>query len=318
MQKELLLRNKMKRFKCGLSSDVYLYILNAGEITPTQMPAPLVKTSYVQPTNEDVEVTIEGWDVAVFKFFRIDGGLWQDYINPIIMKVNGIIEAQGSDQDGNKSIIGKLEISNIDKIPPSSPIIGSTDGWTNALAVPVTITAGTDGASGVAKEGITTITARCVDNAGNISLITSKVVKIDKVPERIKITADNPHILKVGMTKQLTVKAYFNKGFDTDDYKNVIWTSSNPSIVKVDVNGLLTAVGHGKVWITATDVTNSKISDKSLVISFDEKKIRDRIEDKIKDFFKGLWDRNNDRDKDDLDDDDVKMVIEKFKDHFEK
>ena len=48
-------------------------------------------------------------------------------------------------------------------------------------------------------------------------------------------------IMKVGMENQLTVSS---------DYKDIVWESDDPEIATVDENGLVTAVGAGKVMIT--------------------------------------------------------------------
>lgn len=55
--------------------------------------------------------------------------------------------------------------------------------------------------------------------------------------------------MKVGMTKQLTATVYPNKDKVN---KEVSWSSDNDGVVKVDSNGMLTAVGKGTANVTVT------------------------------------------------------------------
>lgn len=80
--------------------------------------------------------------------------------------------------------------------------------------------------------------------------------------DTIEITPDvDIDILKVGMTNQLAVQ---------DDYMNVVWESDHPEIATVDENGLVEAVGAGKVTITVTAEKQFKDTISFKVVS-DEK-----------------------------------------------
>jgi LPXTG-motif cell wall-anchored protein len=101
-------------------------------------------------------------------------------------------------------------------------------------------------------EGKTTITATC----GSISKTVT--VTVTEIPlESISIDKKNLE-LNPGDTDTLTV--LFNPENTTDPTKPITWTSSNESIVKVNSDGTITAVGEGKVTITA------KVGDKSTTI----------------------------------------------------
>lgn len=104
----------------------------------------------------------------------------------------------------------------VDKTNPTAPLISANEHWTNNN-VDVNIIAGTDSGSGVDKteyslsgattldwitietggnvtilnEGQTTVKARTIDKADNISTEVSKIIKIDKTKPKIKITIGN-------------------------------------------------------------------------------------------------------------------------------
>ena len=62
--------------------------------------------------------------------------------------------------------------------------------------------------------------------------------------DAIEIVSQNKSdILKVGMSDQLSV---------SNDYNSITWESNHPEIATVDENGLVKAVGEGKVTITVT------------------------------------------------------------------
>ena len=113
------------------------------------------------------------------------------------------ITARTIDNAGNMSSVSTRSVR-IDRTNPNVPTINANESWTNAANVPVTIVGGTDiGDSGVNRTeyslsgatisgwitysavfnitnaGETTISARTIDNAGNISTVSTKVVRID-------------------------------------------------------------------------------------------------------------------------------------------
>lgn len=59
--------------------------------------------------------------------------------------------------------------------------------------------------------------------------------------------------MKVGETAQLIVKAICSDNSETD---NILWISSNPSVVEVDQDGRLIAVAAGEVIITAQAIVD--------------------------------------------------------------
>jgi len=106
-------------------------------------------------------------------------------------------------QDGSGSVVWGYLLT-IDNTAPTTPTVTADSNWTKAASVPVTITSGTDAGAGVARTeyrlsgatvadwqeysagfaitaaGTTTIFARTTDNVGNVSLIGTRLVKIDR------------------------------------------------------------------------------------------------------------------------------------------
>lgn len=85
-----------------------------------------------------------------------------------------------------------------------------------------------------------------------VAIIYFSVVKT--LVERIEIVNDNG-TMYAGETKQLTAIVYPESATD----KSVVWESSNPSIISVDNNGLLTALQAGYADIKATAADGSMV-----------------------------------------------------------
>ena len=79
----------------------------------------------------------------------------------------------------------------------------------------------------------------------------SAIVKISVVPtpaETVSIEYNGPKSLRVGQTAQLSASVHPESATD----KSVIWTVQNPGVLSVSSDGLLTAVGLGESWVSAT------------------------------------------------------------------
>ena len=81
-----------------------------------------------------------------------------------------------------------------------------------------------------------------------------KEIITDFEPDEIEIIGEEA--IYVGYTMQLTCKAIPSKASNS-----VIWTSSNPEMVSVDENGLVTALKSGTVRIKATSKFNENVED---------------------------------------------------------
>lgn len=74
------------------------------------------------------------------------------------------------------------------------------------------------------------------------------------VPESIRATALKPALTQIGATSQMRVIGTLIDGSTMDLTSGELWTSyrsSNPAILTVDANGLVTAQGRGVAYITA-------------------------------------------------------------------
>ncbi|MEJ8554506.1 carboxypeptidase regulatory-like domain-containing protein [Tepidibacter sp. Z1-5] len=96
----------------------------------TKLSTPTFRYTPQTPTNGNVTVTINYQDNPKIKEYRVGkDGLWQTYNGPVAITENNTIEARGKDvYEGyeNESDIGRLEINNIDKTPPTATINYST------------------------------------------------------------------------------------------------------------------------------------------------------------------------------------------------
>ncbi|SFD65711.1 N-acetylneuraminic acid mutarotase [Paenibacillus catalpae] len=183
-------------------------------IDKTAPGAPSITPASGTWSNTDITVAIvSGTDTGGSGVSRTEYKLtgaatsnWTTYASPILIGAGGqtTVEARTIDNAGNISTSKSITLK-LDKTQPTAPTVTpGTTNWTNAASVRVTVTPGTDGGSGVARteyslsgaatldwttytgqvtvnaEGQTTLSARTVDNAGNVGPVTTSVVKIDR------------------------------------------------------------------------------------------------------------------------------------------
>ncbi|MDE5836640.1 MAG: Ig-like domain-containing protein, partial [Paramuribaculum sp.] len=74
-------------------------------------------------------------------------------------------------------------------------------------------------------------------------------VKVRNGTPVTKLNANGPLFLRIGETNQCRVT--FNEGKNIPDNTEVIWSSDNEDVIKIDENGNVTAIGEGTVLITA-------------------------------------------------------------------
>jgi len=87
---------------------------------------------------------------------------------------------------------------------------------------------------------------------GQITFTTNPPV----FPEALRVVASNPTLTSLGQTAQLRVTGILADGSELDLTPRSRWTvyrTSNPNIVTVDGDGLVTARGAGGVYITAVN-----------------------------------------------------------------
>lgn len=188
----------------GNVSDVSRLVVS--NIDRTGPDTPILVPDITEPTNKTVTVTVYYAEDSVVKEIRIGESDWSLYEGSVTVDRNAKIEARSMDEAGNISPIGRLIIENIDAILPTAPVITVSAEKTKAEPITAVITPGTDNESGVDRTefclegattsdwqeyldgkiieikniGTTTIYARTIDKAGNVSPVTSKSVVIDR------------------------------------------------------------------------------------------------------------------------------------------
>ena len=98
-----------------------------------------------------------------------------------------------------------------------------------------------------AKVGNTTVMATKDDVTSN----TVNVTVTDAVIDSIQVTPSPVNIAK-GQTRQLTARAMYSDGTDSDVTDSVTWASADTDTATVDAAGLLSAVEVGNTTLTAT------------------------------------------------------------------
>lgn len=112
--------------------------------------------------------------------------------------------------------------------------------------------------------GTTTLTGKTADGS-----VTLKVnVTVVGHSYDVKITSENK-TRKLNVGETLQVKATLGT---KDVTKNIIWTTTTPHILKIDQNGLVTAIGEGRgVILAKTTDTNNKRSYELMTTSVIDK-----------------------------------------------
>ncbi len=272
--------------KAGVSTEVFTGTLVIDKTGPADIP--IIIPSITVPTTENVVVDIGNFGDAAVKEYRIDGGEWLLYSEPIVIWSNCKIEARGLDEYGNQSTSGTIIIANIDKDSPAAPIIKlSDDDWTAASEVTVNIVDGIDAGSGAAKsqikignsewndyssqasisvEGITTVSARTIDNVGHVSKETIAQVRIDRtMPSIDRVYIENGEMYIVGSD---------NLGLHPNAYKYKLKSTANISNIEAIENtndsfklSLLIEAdrdlkNQSTSWLGSNKLSGIKLSDK--------------------------------------------------------
>jgi hypothetical protein len=164
---------------------------------------PELSAAPTAPTNGNVTVTIGYPAPAAVKEYRIGTGGWTLYTVPLVITTNATVYARCTDAMGGISRVLDLAVTNIDRVPPNTPVITAVPQYDTTGYVTVTISFPTDAAvkqyaSEIAGGAWVTCTgpiilwendiiyARCFDAAGNKSGVESiKVGNIITIKEGI-------------------------------------------------------------------------------------------------------------------------------------
>jgi len=209
--------------------------------------SPTITLSTENWTNQNVTATVSGGSdghSGVDRIeYRLNGGSWTTYSSALTITTEGIttVEARTVDKSGNTSSIVSKQ-AKIDKTAPPAPSITvSPSTWTNDVVTVIITTSGSDNISGIDRieyringgswqvysssfaitnEGITTIEARIIDKAGNISSTASKQAKIDKTPPTAPSITVNPSTWTNGtITVTITAGTDSFSGVNRTEYR---------------------------------------------------------------------------------------------------
>ena len=168
------------------------------DIIPPEAPTFVV--SETEPTNQDVVITAVFSEDSVLKQYSINNGEWQEYVQEVIMSVNGVVAFRGIDEAGNISDVVSYEVNNIDKVAPTLEISGNATDWTNQdVILTATVSDGIveyfDGTNWIIGDSLTVTENgnyqfRVTDEAGNVTEESVVVDKIDKVAPTLEISGN--------------------------------------------------------------------------------------------------------------------------------
>ncbi|MFS0840360.1 OmpL47-type beta-barrel domain-containing protein [Paenibacillus sp. 1P03SA] len=196
--------------KAGNASSVTTAVAKVDKTPPT---SPVIKGAGSAWTNQSASVTLtpgtdKGGSGVQRTEYKLTGSTvqdWTPYTGAIAVGSEGLttVHARTVDNVGHVSAESTADVS-IDKAPPTVPSVQpASAGWSKDN-VAVTVVPGTDAGSGVKRteyslsgastlgwtaytdpitvsaEGQTTVSARSVDEAGNIGLVATASVSIDK------------------------------------------------------------------------------------------------------------------------------------------
>ncbi|MED3575060.1 leucine-rich repeat protein [Cytobacillus praedii] len=209
----------------NISNENSIDVTNIDDVPPANAT---FHASTLEPTNEDVTVTITYPEDALLKEYKLGtGGTWTTYTNPIVLSSNTTVYARSKDEASNYSEETSLAINNIDKTPPANATFTLSNDQPTNNNVSVTIDYPNDSIVKqfkVGEDGVwtnytvpvilsenNTIFARSQDAVGNWSNETNIVItNIDKIaPTKPTITADK------STTTNLDVKVSITYSSDT-------------------------------------------------------------------------------------------------------
>ena len=184
--------------------EVPFVIANIDKTPPVK---PIASADITDPTPNPVTVSAEFSEDSVLCEYSMDGTTWQEYMEPITFNTVGTVFFRSADKVGNLSDVTVYTVSNIDTTPPDKPTASAdiTSATNQDVTVTATFSTDTDKkeysfdeqtwqiySNGVTMTKNGTVYFRGIDEAGNISDVTSVVVdNIDKIaPEKPSASAN--------------------------------------------------------------------------------------------------------------------------------
>ncbi|GAB2533894.1 immunoglobulin-like domain-containing protein [Gracilibacillus alcaliphilus] len=209
--------------------------------------------------------------------YRIGEGEWQTYDTALSITDAGetAIEARTVDQAGNTSEIAKAMVQIKRTMPAVPTLTVETNDWTNASSVSVTMATSEDNSNieyqlngegawftyadglAITREGETTIVARAVDQAGNISETVQDVVRIDRTAPELTLLGDNPLTVQHG-------EVFTEPGYQAED--NFTGDLQTTVIGEIDTN----KIGAQELVYMVQDVAGNQTSKTRVVLVVDK------------------------------------------------
>ncbi|WP_223821853.1 OmpL47-type beta-barrel domain-containing protein [Paenibacillus peoriae] len=253
---------------------------------------PVISVSTKEWTNKDIMVTVTDGvdagssDVLKSQYKIGDSGNWTDYVAPIPVGVeNEKVYARTLDKAGN---IGDevMEQLKIDKTPPAKPVIQLSSGEWSSDDIQVSMTDTDDTLSGFLKnqykigedgtwkdydqqfsiplEGQTTIYARAIDKAGNLSEETTKLLRIDKTPP-------TKPTISVSSSVYTADDVSFQISGSTDDLSDVHYEYRiNDGTYQDGDHGLITTNGSSIITARAVDQAGNRSPEVQSIAKVDK------------------------------------------------
>ena len=206
-----------------------------------------VSADITELTNQNVTVTAFFAEAMVQRQYSLDGKNWRNYSSPVVMTENGTVYFRFIDGKGTASEAVGYTVANIDRIAPILTVTGNPERWANR---DVTLTAvcdedarieySFDNANWTAGSTVTvaenkTVYFRAADAAGNVSLETVVVDKIDKIPPVVPATSvenisPDSAVVTATFSEDSVRREYSLDGKTWLDYAGGVALSSNGTV----------------------------------------------------------------------------------------
>lgn len=238
-------------------------------------------------TNTDVRIIIKGTD-SIGEISHIvlpNGNIVYGDVAEYITGTNDRFEFTVFDKAGNSTTV-QTDIQHIDKIVPNTPYLSVNvpeNTWVNSDAILTILSNGDNGNSGhyleykleggetqewtkytspyrISLDGITKVSARAVDNAGNISTVVTKTVNIDQNAPSLTVT-QNIHLLTNTDVILTAITNDIGSGFKRLQLPNGNWVNTKVTDYTVSQNGTYTFIAEdnfGHLQRVDYKVTNIK------------------------------------------------------------
>lgn len=174
--------------EAGNASDTVAYLVE--NIDKSVPDAPRVYADIESMTNQDVTLTAIYPETAEIRQYSFNGADWFDYTGGVVMSANGTVYFRAFNANGASSEVVRYVVSNIDRLPPMTPVITPSTSAPTAENVVITAEFSSDSTrrqysldgvhwrnynanSGVVMSGNGTVYFRASDAAGNWSEIST-------------------------------------------------------------------------------------------------------------------------------------------------